>query len=1785
MSQHEAMSVASRATPLQQHRTPKKHHSSRHEADVPPPQRFRVNYQKVSLDVDLERQFLTGQTEITVSPLDDTLRVIKLDCRGIQINSVVVNERRAQYTYDDFQQNEEYMNDPTNPILRGYKYDAHFDSNSANIEINQHHLLRSKYFPLFSDQSNTDEPEQAVTMCTSELSIRIPDSIKIRAQTTTSKHSPHVTKSTAGTPMTAATERIYTPLTIKISYMVKNSRNGIIFHGGKLSNIPKNRWYCYTQNNDFGCSASSWVPCIDNLYEKPAWDINVIVPKTLDHVGTPAATQQEEKTQKSLPEDNTESTVKPVEGELAANDEEDDDEDDEDDERADDDDDDDADPDSTTQIVVAVPDSVHSTEIPHDTDPTKKIVNFQFFIPVCAHHLGFAVGPFEKTPMLELKPGTDDLTTAVAQTVPVSALDDNEVATLDAAAASRTSTHFYFLPGQRENVLNSTAFLYKVFDFFSKEFSSYPFSSYSIVFLDDFSSQPCSFAGMTIASTDLLYSADRIEPAFSTTEILTCALADQYSGVNVLPKTLNDIWCVIGIARFMALMFLKKLFGGNYHKFNMKKRTELLCEIDISQRPLSNQAFRFPMNADQDLELIKIKSPLVLAMLDKRMTKTDKSFGLYRVIPKIFVQALSNDLPNGNCLSTEHFQKLCEKVAHNRLDAFFQNWIHHPGVPVFRVIQKFNKKRMFIEMSISQMQRSAFNKNSLSNDERDMMLGSSSGGLVQQYKFQHFVDDANWQITETDDYDPQHVFVGPVTVRIHETDGSPYEHVMNINNPHSKMDIQYNTKYRRRKKKDGTTDEIQEEDEKEKEKEKKKKQKDKEKEEEEPKINKFGDLLMTSTEIQNWGLREDEVQVGEDVELDAFEWMRFDADSEWICDRTINLSDQMFESQLRQDRDVEAHYEAVRHFASQLHPSVHSAKVLLRTLLDKRYYYGIRVEAVRALATMSKVENDHIGMRYLLRAFKYLFCYSNKIKISEYDELNWREYIPKTNQFSDFRNMFLQKAFVNAFMIIKNKDGDAPIEIKKIVLGLLKYNDNDGNEFDDCYYLCDLIRAVATHVIISNRYIDNVHALAASADTEGQDVLNSVTTDKDQFVTDAIHELNRCEKVDRWTSSYKQMVTKTVLEQRIRFARAGLSKITFYDLLPYTQSNYDDTVKLVAFEGLLLLGGLRNRKILSYYFLTMTMDDSNYLKYELNKKLVYIIGVAALTGTGIGIDDQEFLPDVDAQEGKGGDVIKVGDGASNTTSFRLTSDEHAKKTVKNAIESIRESLAIGKGLQKNLWEGIHSCMLSVNAKRNMFDIATVLFEAKDFFRVVINRPMNKKLVVKIQAKFVPALQKPRGISAKDRTVVKEIEGSKGSVGGTPSVTDLSKEPGLVTAPMESIEQSAAVEPVDSEEKATFVITIKRESRFKIQLPTFKLKALHNERRNVGGKTHGRKPSSLANISSGRSSLDLHASTSTHQVSRSLGLVKVFRTGDEHRIQMRVNASKLRAILVNRRVMRKIMRNDPAQPLRYVRLNVVKKTVELCTDDRFGGLRNILSSRRHDEPLAASVIPISERHVQMVTLKINPDKWKQRLVQKQKATMLDKNTDSAPGTTKPMIRPQSIVSNATPTAVEPTEGITAPMMAPTTGITTQAMAPTSGVTAPVMAPAGGVTAPVMAPPSAAAATSSATAPVTAPVSKPVATPEETSEMPSQPKPVEAPSNTGSLEAVAPAVDAPSPVEATAPFVPAADDPPAVPAKESIAVKTEAPEPSASSTPSISIKLEPANNGARKMPRIILKPPKK
>ena len=237
-------------------------------------------------------------------------------------------------------------------------------------------------------------------------------------------------------------------------------------------------------------------------------------------------------------------------------------------------------------------------------------------------------------------------------------------------------------------------------DYFVITYGSYPFSSYKLCFVDDMVRDHYNTASLSLCSNRLLFPEDIIDPMEKVTRELIFALASQWMGVNITPREPTDLWAVVGIAYYITDMFIRKLAGNNEYRHQQKLAADRVCEIDVSQPSVHESGAHVSIDSSY-LELIVAKAPMVLFILDRRLTKASGSTGLSRIISRIFLNANVGELPNG-ALSTAHLMRTCEKLGHTKLDVFFNQWVFGAGCPRFRVTQRFNKKRLVVEMQIAQ---------------------------------------------------------------------------------------------------------------------------------------------------------------------------------------------------------------------------------------------------------------------------------------------------------------------------------------------------------------------------------------------------------------------------------------------------------------------------------------------------------------------------------------------------------------------------------------------------------------------------------------------------------------------------------------------------------------------------------------------------------------------------------------------------------------------------------------------------------------------------------------------------------------------------------------------------------------------------------------------------------------------------------------------------------------------------------------------------------------------------
>ena len=107
--------------------------------------------------------------------------------------------------------------------------------------------------------------------------------------------------------------------------------------------------------------------------------------------------------------------------------------------------------------------------------------------------------------------------------------------------------------------------------------------------------------------------------------------------------------------------------------------------------------------------------------------------------------------------------------------------------------------------------------------------------------------------------------------------------------------------------------------------------------------------------------------------------------------------------------------------------------VLIRTLIDQRYFHGIRTAAAAVLAKNAKNEVGWIGSFHLDKAFHEFFCYPGS-------------HMTRSNDFTDRASYYIQCAIPQAMAKVRNASGHTPFQSRNFLFEKLKFNDNSNNE-------------------------------------------------------------------------------------------------------------------------------------------------------------------------------------------------------------------------------------------------------------------------------------------------------------------------------------------------------------------------------------------------------------------------------------------------------------------------------------------------------------------------------------------------------------------------------------------------------------------------------------------------------------------------------------------------------------------------------------------------------------------
>ncbi|KAJ1914217.1 hypothetical protein IWQ60_008893 [Tieghemiomyces parasiticus] len=734
--------------------------------------------------------------------------------------------------------------------------------------------------------------------------------------------------------------------------------------------------------------------------------------------------------------------------------------------------------------------------------------------------------------------------------------------------------YVFAAPHYYDELVNTCRVLPAIVDFYCREYGSYPFSTYKAVFLDELYRPVVPGASLTLFRSDLLHPADVIEQTYETRRVLSQAVAEQWFGQYVTPRAWSDLWLVSGLASHLASRFLKHHLGTNEYLFRLKRDIDRLCDLDVNQLPLGSAELAPPFQPDS-LAFLQFKAPLVLYILDKRMMKGGLSLGLHRVIPKVLIAAMSGDLGPAGALHTTLFLKMCRKVSGFDVKTFAEQWIYGSGCPIFYFSYQFNRKKLVVEINMRQESTNGLAPSSDAPYNRGYPSGPPSA-LATPLPHTPGLGDRRLGAYHPPTAPPAPTFTGQMTARVREADGTPYEHVLDIERGSRRFEVQFNTKYKRIRR---STKRFQ--------------MRQAAAAAEEANVNSLIGLDTEETEEQlalfggdneeekrTWRIVEWGEEDEESLASSTFEWIRLDSDLEWLGRIHFEQPDFMWAAQLQKDRDVVAQYEAIR--ALRGLPSKAASTSLMRVVMDVRVFYRIRMEAARALPALALPSLDYVGLYHLRRIFERRYCLAlapgdpSPSSVTANTPSDAR-ILPQPNYFANMSEYFVQKALVLAMAAARDADQRAFPEVRQFLLTLVQFNDNSDNEYTDGYYLATLLTALADTITPPGEDDPDLPPPPPVAD--------------DPDVRRVVDEVERFRVIDALLSTYHNTVTLACLRAIDRLVRCRVLPFNRALFLHMTRFGNFLAVRQCALDILLTHYGLQPHDALAQYYIRLVAAD------------------------------------------------------------------------------------------------------------------------------------------------------------------------------------------------------------------------------------------------------------------------------------------------------------------------------------------------------------------------------------------------------------------------------------------------------------------------------------------------------------------------------------------------------------------------------------------------------------------
>lgn len=389
--------------------------------------------------------------------------------------------------------------------------------------------------------------------------------------------------------------------------------------------------------------------------------------------------------------------------------------------------------------------------------------------------------------------------------------------------------------------------------------------------------------------------------------------------------------------------------------------------------------------------------------------------------------------------------------------------------------------------------------------------------------------------------------------------------------------------------------------------------------------------------------------------------------------------------------------------ASMAHPL--QSTIFIRTLMDTRYFHGIRTLAAAGLAKCAVQKNaenvvlDYVGLFHLMKAFEVFFGIPGSP-------------MPRPNDFSDRVTYIIQCAIPKAMARIRDERGKVPMSVRRFFVDKLKFNDNSNNEaYSDNFYVATLMNCLADALVAS----ENKPGSFRDEDGYDDDDMLDEMREDDLLKKEAINELERYRRIDEWIASYQNIYSVTAMNCMQKLQQAGAIPNQIRHFMQYTQPGNADDVRLKAFSCMVDLKIFKQKpSVLKYLLFSISDDTSPYFRDRLSRVLGQALG-------SIAIKDEEPKkpapkPLVEADSG----LVLEQEVVAEPTFEEI--DLIEKSPPELALVALKTALENDAVFKQTLWQVIQSPMLSIAEVVAFLDIAALLYEPSTALMVHLRYP-------------------------------------------------------------------------------------------------------------------------------------------------------------------------------------------------------------------------------------------------------------------------------------------------------------------------------------------------------------------------------------------------------------------------------------------------------------------------------